>query len=306
MKSIEEKNVPAQALSTFGVGVGARHVVRAQKTDALVNAILQAVHHNTPFQVIGGGSNIIFPDVWVEKLIIVNEAKEISQDKTIITISSGTPLADFITYAIQNNLGGIESLSGIPGTVGGAIVGNAGAYGQSISDTLVSVVVHDGITLKTLSKNECLFSYRESIFKTEPLYIISAQFRLVQAESKTLAHTSEEIIALREKKYPPNLKCPGSFFKNIIADTLPKELLQKMDVSKIKGGKIPAGYLLEATGACGKKYGGISVADYHGNLIVNSTSGTVGDTHALVNDLQKEVFNKFGITLEYEVRFVQP
>ncbi|MEK7192800.1 MAG: UDP-N-acetylenolpyruvoylglucosamine reductase, partial [Patescibacteria group bacterium] len=116
---------------------------------------------------------------------------------------------------------------------------------------------------------------------------------------------SREIISERKKKYPPNLACPGSFFKNVLFELLTPEIQAKIEKSKVVGGKVPAGYLLQAVGACGMREGGIYVADYHGNLIINDGTGTYSEVLLLAQKLKKLAISRFGILLEEEVRFFE-
>ena len=137
-----------------------------------------------------------------------------------------------------------------------------------------------------------------------------AEFELMAGESEALKKKSQEIIATREKKYPPGLKCPGSFFKNVLVKDISPESLKLIDQSKIIEGftssgeverKIPAGYLLEEVGAKGMRQGGVYIADYHGNLLINDGTATYQDVIALAAKLKKLVHDKFGLALEEEI-----
>jgi len=300
-----EKNVSAKAFTTFGVGKGALFLARAKTTDEFISLLSTVYKNSIPFVVLGGGSNVIFPDYELEKLVIINESTEFFINGNEIVVSAGVPLATLINKTIEEGLSGVESLSGIPGTVGGAIVGNAGAYGQLISNSLISVDIFDGTLRKTLSKQECAFLYRDSIFKKEPWYVLSARFILTFQKKEEMAQRAKEIIDMRNKKYPKGLRCPGSFFKNVLPNGISTESLAKIDASKIKGGKIPAGYLLETVGAPGMKEGGISVANYHGNLFINNDTGTAHDVETLSALLAERVSDSFGIKLTPEVQFVK-
>ena len=254
---------------------------------------------------LAGGSNVVISDGYINAFVIVLPESGLEvRGKTIIA-SAGTTLSELIRIAIRSGLRGLETLSGIPGSVGGAIVGNAGAYGQSISDHLIQVTVFDGKTLRLIEKDECNFSYRESIFKHMPWIITEARFVLKRGDKKALTKRAGEIVAIRKKKYPPGLRCPGSFFKNVLARGVSKHALTLIPREKIIDGKIPAGYLLEQVGAQGMRRGGISIADYHGNLLVNKRHGTYHDVRALASTLKRRVKRKFGITLEEEIRYIR-
>jgi len=254
---------------------------------------------------LAGGSNVVISDGYINAFVIVLPESGLEvRGKTIIA-SAGTTLSELIRIAIRSGLRGLETLSGIPGSVGGAIVGNAGAYGQSISDHLVRVTVFDGKAVRSIEKEKCGFSYRESIFKHKPWVITEARFVLKRGDAKLLTRRAREIVTIREKRYPPGLRCPGSFFKNVLARGVSKRTRALIPSEKIIDGKIPAGYLLEVVGACGMRCGGISIANYHGNLLVNRGKGTYRDVCALASTLKRRVKQKFGIALEEEIRYIR-
>jgi len=200
---------------------------------------------------------------------------------------------------------GMEKMTGIPGTVGGAVYGNAGAYGQVVSDKLLRVKVFDGKKVTWVPKKLCKFGYRESIFKKNKWVLLEAEFlfnsRVDPAELKKAA---ADTLTLRLKKYKPGLKCPGSFFKNIEVKDLTREQLVKIPKEKIVYEKVPAGYLLEEVGAKGKKLGKILIADFHANLFINTGGGNPTDFYNLAKTYAEKVEEKFGIKLEPEVQLV--
>jgi UDP-N-acetylenolpyruvoylglucosamine reductase len=212
-------------------------------------------------------------------------------------------VAGIVKKAINLGLSGLETLSGIPGAVGGAVFGNAGAYGRSISESVGKVEIWDGQDRRWLPGSACRFGYRESVFKSTDWIILSVVFRLKKGEKKKLIRISRQITKTRLKKYPSGLKCPGSFFKNILVKDVSGKSLKLVDRDKIIEGKIPAGYLLEEVGAKGMGCGGIAVADYHGNLLINTGRGRAGEVRRLGGLLKGRVRKKFGIELEEEVRY---
>ena len=285
----------------------------------LVSAVRLAKKKSWPYFVIAGGSNIVFGDKTFRGLVIHFKPKDSPcqwQGLSLI-VEANLPLDGLIKKAISSGLVGLETLSGIPGTVGGAIVGNAGAYGQTISDHLVRVEVFAPRLLdaarpsgraasgvRWLTKKQCRFAYRDSIFKQKDWLILRAEFKLKKGDKKVLTKKSREIIKIRSEKYNPILLCPGSFFKNVLTNNISRIVLAKIDKQKIINGKIPAGYLLEVVGAKGMRVGGIYVADFHGNLLINNGHGTYQDVITLATKLKKLVQNKFGITLDEEVRYM--
>lgn len=261
--------------------------------------LLELIKNNPDFLIIGGGSNLLVSDEGINKLVIKNEISGIGQAGNLLKVKSGTALQDLVNYSIKHGLSGLQKLTGIPGTVGGAVFGNAGAYGQNISDNIIQVVIPG----KTLSNLECHFNYRDSIFKKTHDIILEITFKLRAGNPKTLAQEAKEVLEKRLVKYPPGIKCPGSFFKNIVASTLPKEILNKVS-DKIVYGKLPAGSLLEEVGAKGQKLDGIEIANYHANLFINKDGGSAKAFYDLAKKYALLVKQKFAITLEPEVQLI--
>ncbi len=302
------RQVPLAPLVTFGLGGVAEYLVTVRRPDELAAAWRLARSAGLKINLIAGGSNVVPPDGLLSGLTIHYRASRGGLARSgarSVLAEAGIPLARLINFAIKNDLAGLESLSGIPGTVGGAIVGNAGAYGQCVSDHLDKIEIFDGRRVRRLTKEDCRFAYRESAFKTRPDWIVRrASFRLLPGKRADLIRRSREIIKIRLTKYAPGLKCPGSFFKNVLAKDVPANRLAGLDQSKIIDGKIPAGYLLEAVGARGRRRGGIEVASFHGNLIMNRGAGRAAEARDLAAELKVRVKERFGITLEEEVRYL--
>ncbi|MEK7091344.1 MAG: UDP-N-acetylmuramate dehydrogenase [Patescibacteria group bacterium] len=283
MKVLE--NVSLALYTTLGVGGPARYLMEVET----VAEMREAVGLKEKWLVIAGGSNLLVSNDGYDGLVIVNRMP-----------GSGVMLDELVNKMNDQEFAGMECLAGIPGTVGGAVYGNAGAYGQTISDHLKGVMTLTGFW----PKEKCGFGYRESMFKKNGEIILEVEFDLPKGERETLIAKSNEIRELRMKKYPPEMKCPGSFFMNLWFDQLPKETQEQIPAEKIKGGKVAAGYLLEQVGAKGRKLGGAAVADYHGNLIYNAGGATAKDVWELARQLQTEVKEKFGVTLAPEVQFI--
>ncbi len=301
-----QKDVLLKKYSTFGVGEGrAEYFFDAHSPEEIMTAVLWAKDKKIPFGIFAGGSNIIFPDKNLRGLTIRVSGGEVVRSKNVFTVYAGTPLKDVVTTSIDAGFEGLETLSGIPGTICGAVFGNAGAYGRSIADAVRDVEIFDGAKRMLLSNKMCRFGYRDSIFKKKDYVILRVMLELSKGNKKALKDKSQEIIAIREKKYPSGSRSPGSFFKNIPVSSVSKSSLKKLDHSKIIFGKIPAGYLLEAVNAKNVRVDGISVAPYHGNLILNNGRGTEKDVKKLSGLLIARVKRKFGITLEPEVQYFE-
>ena len=304
------ENVDLKSHTTFGVGGVARYFVEVSRASEAVEIISLAREDRVPYLVIAGGSNLVFNDGLLDLLVIKisppgnNISDYISINDSEVVCDAGVKLMDLINLTISRGLSGLESLSGIPGSVGGAVVGNAGAYGQTVSGPLKEIVIFDGLTSRTLSKEEGKFSYRDSIFKREPWLILKLVYTLSPGDKDVLEKKSREIIETRNKKYTPGIKCPGSFFKNILIENIPKESLQFLPKDRDYYGKVPAWFFLDQVGAKGMKEGGILIADFHGNLLMNVGGATFQDVITLAEKLKSLVKDKFGITLEEEVRYI--
>lgn len=301
-------NKSLKKLTSFGIGGGAKIIIELKDKSEIQYVLDTAKKYKMPWRVLGAGTNIVVRDKGFNGLVIKIKPQKIKVNGRKVIISSGNNLLSFIKQLNNLGLGGMEKMAGIPGTIGGAIVGNAGAYGQEIKDCLDKVIVFDGYQTRELSKKQCKFSYRHSIFKQKSWIIISAQFYFKKNYANKLKKISDEIIKTRNMKYPINLKCPGSFFKNILIKNLSvkqkKVILKLIELEEIKYGKIPAAILLEKIGAKGMKIGNIAVTIYHANLICNRGNGKFADLQKLVAILKKKVNKKFGIILEEEVVYL--
>lgn len=299
-----EENYPLSQVTTLQIGGPAKKFVRVSREEDLIKILKWVYENRISYLVIGGGSNLLVADGGVERVIIKNEVEGIVKTVRFLKVKSGTPLQNLVDYSIAQNLSGLQKLTGIPGTLGGAVFGNAGAYGQTISDYLREVICFNGSEIISLQKDECEFSYRDSIFKRNVLTILEVIFKLDIGKSKDLRKEADEILEKRQVKYPKGIKCPGSFFKNILVESLPKEILKKIPKEKIVYGKIPAGALLEMVGAKGDHLGGIQIMDYHANLFVNSGKGCALDFYTLAQKYSQKVKGKFGIKLVPEVQLI--
>jgi len=297
------KNVALAPLSTFRIGGRVEYYCEVRTGNELVAMMEWARKSGLRARILAGGSNVVFPDTLLRGLLIRIVGGRIALRGTQCEADPGVALAAVIERAIRAGLAGIETLSGIPGTIGGAVVGNAGAYGHSISEVVERIEVWDGRKIRWLTREGCRFRYRESVFKQKPLLLLRVCLRFRRGDAKKLRGISRDIIRLRLKKYRPGLRCPGSFFKNVLVREVSKAALGRVDRAKIIEGKIPAGYLLEEAGARGMKHGGIAIASFHGNLFINRGGATAQDVRAMARALKSKVQRRFGIRLEEEIRY---
>lgn len=298
-----KNNISLSSLSTFGIGGVAKQFISVDSQEKLLEVVQWANGKGMKYKIFSGGSNVVFPDEGLNCLVIQILGGNIENEGDKLIADAGVLLRDVINKSINNGLAGLESLSGVPGTIGGAVVGNAGAYGHSISEVVEKVEIWDGKEQKFLSNNECKFSYRDSIFKEKPYTVLRVVCKFTKGDVDKLKTISRDIIKLRGEKYKPGLKCPGSFFKNIIASEIDQNLLKNIDPARIQYDKIPAGFLISEVGGKGMRVGGIKIADFHGNLFINTGNGSAADVKKLAGILKQKVKEKFGIELEEEIRY---
>ncbi len=301
-----KKNYPIAHLSTFKIGGRARYFCEVKNDKELLEAIGAAKKLKAPYKLVAGGSNILFPDGVLSCFLI--KIKKLSSGPAIkitgnkITADAGTQLMAVIKTAISHGLKGLESLSGIPGTIGGAIVGNAGAYGRTICEAVEKIeILANGNKKRWLKNRDCRFGYRHSVFKEKPWIVLRLVLNLKKGDSGELKKISQDI--LNKRLEYKGICCAGSFFKNVPVKDAPKKSLKLIPPEKITGGKIPAGYLLEQVGAQGLKIGKIKTADFHSNFIINTGLGKACDVKKLAQILKSRVKKRFGLALKEEVRY---
>lgn len=300
-----QKNVLLSHHTTFRIGGSARYFFCAKSERELLLAIEAAQKEGLPFFVLGGGSNVLFSDNGFNGLVIKCEMDKIKiSENGKIQVEAGVLWNDLVLFSAKNNLSGLEWGAGIPGTVGGAVRGNAGAYGHSISEFVEEVKIFNNEKIEMISVNDCGFKYRESIFKkNKNLIVLSVVFKL-QAGSKDKGEKKiNEILAARNEKIP-SFPSAGSFFKNIILAGQSENFKKMIPLEKIRAGKVAAAYLIEECGLKGKKIGGAQISEKHANFIVNAGGATARDILALADLCKEEVKKKFGVELEEEVKIV--
>jgi UDP-N-acetylmuramate dehydrogenase len=297
-------NAPLARYTRFEIGGAARMLANVSTVDALAETLRIARQSGTPHAIVGGGTNLIVDDDGFPGVIVRYEAKNIEIDGVRVRVEAGALLQDLVDMTIDAGLRGLETMTGIPGWLGGAIYGNAGAYGHSIQECVESVRFFDGEKTREISSNQLEFTYRSSIFKRSKEWVVlDAVLRLHQADAAELRATADSILKIRNEKYPPTMRCAGSIFKNLLLAELPSgvEVPEKV----VREGKVPSAYFLEMAGAKGLAIGGLRVADYHANLIYNEGGGTARDLWHLIETLKAGVWEKFGVRLEEEVQSIR-
>ncbi len=334
------ENIPLAQFTTLGVGGPAKRFARAQSVEDVIEGFSQAALSGESVFVLGGGSNILVSDAGFDGLVIKLELKGISfendGENIRVRAGAGEDWDRFVAECVTRELAGAECLSGIPGTVGGTPVQNVGAYGQDVSESIVSVLCLDRRNGKIvdLSASECGFAYRKSIFNTterDRYVVLSVVYQLVKngrpkieykdlleridGRDPTLAETRSAVISIRREKSmvidpaDPNSRSAGSFFKNpivsaAVADSIADELgLDRIPQFAAGGGqvKVPAAWLIERAGFHkGFALGNAGISQNHSLAIINRGGATACEIVELKDLIHKTVFDRFGISLQPE------
>ena len=295
------ENVPLSTLTRFGIGGPARVLADASTEDALIAAA--SIHEKVAL--IGGGSNLVADDAGFPGVVLRYTANRIQIDGPIVHVAAGAVLQDLVDATVAAGLEGLHTMTGIPGWVGGAIYGNAGAYGHSIHEFVESVRFFDGLEVREIGNAACEFRYRESIFKRHKDWIVlDATLSLTPGDPTQLRAAADGILKIRNEKYPPTMRCAGSIFKNLLLAELPETVRAQVPERVIREGKVPSAYFLELAGAKGMVLGGVQVADYHANLIYNAGGGTARQVRELIGTLKQRVLDRSGLILEEEVQYL--
>jgi UDP-N-acetylmuramate dehydrogenase len=275
--------VPLSRYTRFGIGGPADLYAETGDVEAFIAALAAARSSGIPTMVIGGGTNLVVSDRGFRGIVLRYRGDRLMAAGRRVLADAGAVFEDLVDFAIERGLQGLETFAGIPGSVGAAVYGNAGAYGHSLSERVVNVRFHDGREIRVFSNEECRFHYRESTFKRHKDWIIfSTELLLEPADAAQLRETADGIRKIRSEKFPVAMKCAGSIFKNLLLKDLPPAVAAEVPASAVREGKVPAAWFLEQVGAKGVQRGDMHVAGYHANLIYNAGAGTAADLCAII------------------------
>lgn len=311
-----QQNVLLKNHSNFKIGGPAKYFLEIFAKEDLIEGLKEwhDVSKDFPSErerifVLGGGTNVLFSDAGFNGLIIKNSINSIEKNGEEITVGAGTSFADLIDFCIVNSLSGLEWAGGLPGTVGGAVRGNAGAYGGETKDNILEVKSIDlnSFEEKTRTGNDCEFDYRTSVFKNgENEIIIFIKFKLASGDSNEIKKIADEKINSRKSRHPLDYPNVGSIFKNVPVEKFTHDQMKEL-AQYIKNDPfpvIPTAKINFLTGLSGKRVGDAQLSEKHTNFIVNLGNAKSSDVHKLINIIKKEVYQKFNISLEEEIMFV--
>ncbi len=294
---------PLRQHTTFRIGGPADFYFDARTPDQLVAALLAAHEAELPVFLLGGGSNLLVSDEGFRGIVVHNACEAIEFDGGAAHVECGADFTDFILRCRDRGLAGLEFAAGIPGSVGGALYGNAGCYGKDIGSYTIecTVATLDGATVETLPASWFQFAYRDSRLKREPRVLLSALIKLQPGEREASTREIEEKLEIRRVKHPQWRIEPtaGSYFKNLPPDW------HKPD-GKLSPGtrRVAAGQLLDECDCRGLRVGDAMVFEKHANIIVNAGRASARDVLELAELMKGRVREKFGVELEEEVMFL--
>jgi len=283
-----KKNIRIAPYTTFKIGGPAEYFFKAKTKEDLIKAIETARKFKLPFFILAGGSNLLVSDKGFKGLVIKNQNSKIRiKDSKVIT-EAGVKLNELVKVCLKKSLSGLEWSAGIPGTIGGAIRGNAGAFEKSIAESIEKIEaleINVRLEIKNYEVKDCKFDYRSSIFKEKKnLIVLSAEIRLEKDDKSKIKERIERYLNYRKNKHPLEFPSAGSIFKN------PKDNA--------------AGILINQCGLSGFKIGQAQISEKHSNFIINLGGAKAEDVCQLIDLIKKKVEEKFGIELKEEIQLL--
>lgn len=306
MVLFSQRNVSLRPHTTLRAGGPAEMFAIAQTVDDLAEWASYAQSDGLKTTYLGSGSNVLPSDAGVPGLTVINRSAQIEViGQGSIVADAGCLFQDLFLKSAQASLTGLEFAVGIPGTLGGALVSNAGAYRSSISDHLIAIEVVAGGERKWVEPDYMKFSYRDSILRSEnppPLCLLRVKLELQKGKWKEIYDRARDFQRQRISKQPPPASA-GSFFKNVEDRTLAEKLPNLRDDLR-EAGVIPAGYLIEAVGLKGYRLGGAVIGSRHANFILNVGGATATEIRSLARFAQQKVREEYGVEIEEEVLYI--
>lgn len=287
-KCVTERGTAFSEKCSFRVGGEIALCVLPKTADELIFAVDEAEKRGEKYVVLGNMTNILPPDGFYEGTVIAtSQMRGVTVENRKFTVDAGFPLTALSFLAASSGFSGLEFAYGIPGSVGGAVYMNAGAYGGQMADVVASVAAYSPKEKKVriYSKEECLFGYRSSIFKSNGEIILSAEMSFAQGDGEKILSDCEKNMAARREKQPLDRPSAGSTFRRPEGHY--------------------AGALIEAAGLKGFSVGGAQVSEKHAGFVINAGGATSADISALIGEIKKRVFENSGVMLEEEIIYIK-
>jgi len=302
-----QENISLRDLSTFKIGGKAKYVLYAESQKDVISGLRFAQEKNLPVGLIGAGCNLLISDEGLEALIIKMNTKKMQCHNRQITVEAGASLAGLVAYAQGFGLGGMEWASSVPASIGGAIRGNAGAFGGETKDRLKSVLVYRQGYQEEIEASQLEFGYRFSSFKEDSNrdIILGAKFEFEPCQVELSRQKVREYILTKSKRQPMGVACSGCIFKNYTGEISPKLYADYPELEAFVANKvIPSGYLIEKAGLKGLRQGDIQINSIHSNYMVNLGQGSYQEVISLIDKVKTTVYDLFGIQIEEEVVYL--
>lgn len=301
-------NISLARYTTFKIGGPAKFFVVAKSALEIEEAVRWAIEYKEKYLILGGGSNLLIADEGFNGLVIKIQNTQYQVQDTSITVGAGMLLGQAVALAARHNLTGLEWAAGIPGTIGGAVRGNAGAVGGEMSQIVKSVMVFEDESMGELPNRAMEFNYRESIFKHAKKHciIIEAKLALTQGDKRESLELIKKYSRLKKDVQPLAHPSAGCAFKNYGVTQKDQELFQKHPelLNMVKNNSISAGWLIDQCGLKGTTVGGAMISDTHANFILNTGTASARDVLELLQRMKTKVKEKFGIELEEEIQII--
>lgn len=279
------ENASLKNLNTYKIESSAKYLIRVENLEGLINILKYLKEHNIKYFILGAGSNIVIDDYFDGAIIKLDGLNKVTVNDKIITAEAGAMMGALSCESINHNLTGLEWAINIPGTIGGSIVGNAGAYNKEMFDDLVSIkVLDENLEIKEIKKEEIKHSYRHTDLKGKTWIVLEATFILEKGDKEKSLELIEERKERRMATQPLDMPSAGSVFRNPEGDH--------------------AGRLIESCGLKGKSIGGAMISPKHANFIVNTGNATSNDVKNLIKLVHTQVKHDFNVDLVLEQEII--
>lgn len=302
-----QENIVLKDISTFKIGGRAQYLVYAENEQDIIEALRFAQEKDLPIGLIGSGCNLLIQDDDIEGLILKMNTKLIEIKDRQIFAEAGVSLAMLANSGHKANLIGLEWAPSVPASVGGAIRGNAGAFGGETKDTLKQVRVYRNGKIENIDRSALDFHYRYSSFKDDANtdIILGGVFELVEGDIEVSKKQIRDNIIKKSQNQPVGVACSGCVFKNY-EGLIAEELYHKYPDLEIfvANGIIPSGYLIEQAGLKGFIQGGIQISEKHANYMINTGDGNYSDVLKLIQIVKDTIYDIFRVSIEEEVVYL--
>jgi len=302
-----KENIALSTLSTFKIGGKVKYAAFAENNDDIISSLRFAQEKSLPVGIIGAGCNLLISDDDIDGLVLKMNTRAIDVQNTQLFAEAGVSLAALTAFGHKNNLTGLEWAPSVPSSVGGAIRGNAGAFGGETKDRLKKIRIYRAGQIIDIDTDAIGFDYRYSGFKAQNNkdIILGGLFELELGDVASSQKQVRDNIIKKNQNQPVGVSCSGCIFKNY-EGIINQSLIDKFPelASFVTNGIIPSGYLIEKSGLKGMSSGAIQISDRHANYMINTGDGRFTDVINLIQIVKDKVFQEFGVNIEEEVIYL--